>query len=106
VLVAAILAVIALGVLAFFSAPLRVMWDCQRLRGGMTLSEVEAVLGPGTPIVVGAPFPEAPPGLLPGDQFYRWRREQRLPGFVYRKWVIHVGFQNGRVSGVSCSGLP
>jgi hypothetical protein len=103
-LVAVILAVIALGVLAFFSVPLRVMWDCQRLRGGMTLSEVEAVLGPGTQIV-GVPFPSSP-GMVPGDQFYRWRREQRLPGFVYRGWVIHVGFQNGRVSSVTCSGDP
>jgi hypothetical protein len=99
------LAVIALGVLAFFSVPLRVMSDCQRLRSGMSLSEVEALLGPGTPIV-GVPFPEASPGTFPGDQFYRWRREQRLAGFVYRKWVIHVGFQNGRVSSASCGGDP
>jgi hypothetical protein len=104
-LVAAILAVVALVVLAFFSVPLRVMSDSQRLREDMTLSEVERVLGPGTPIV-GVPFPEAPPGFLPGDQFYRWRREQRLAGFVYRRWVIHVGLQNGRVKSVTCGGDP
>jgi hypothetical protein len=100
-LVAAVLVVLALCVVPFFFEPHRTIAAMQRVQGGSTLTEVEAILGPGTPHA-GVPFPAAPPGTFPGDQFYTWRRPQRLFGFAVRTFVIYVGFQDGRVSSVSC----
>jgi hypothetical protein len=102
-LIGGIVALVFVVVGAVVTVPMRAVSDAQRIKGGMTLQEVEAILGPGTPLA-GNPYASAAPGTFgDADVWYRWRRESRLPGIVLRAFRIHVGFKNGRVA-VACVG--
>lgn len=94
-----------LGSAAFFAAgcvfgPSRLELAGRRVQPGMTLAEVEAILGPGT-LVEAVPHTTGDVPLVRGDVFYRWTAtqlygEEFIVGFkggvVFDKWYHNLNY--------------
>jgi hypothetical protein len=91
---------VASSVVFFAPRPSRLEAAGHRVQLGMTLAEVEAILGPGT-LVKGVPEYQGDVPVVRGDVFYRWTAtelsgEEFIVGFkggvVFDKWYHNLNY--------------